>query len=94
MTSEELTQIVTVHQQALVRHEQEMAEIRDLVRLNQEQYGSTQEQFKSLQEEFRLSREQFRERYEFTQEQLNQMTAGLVELRHLVADYIQGRSRD
>ncbi len=73
MTSEELTQLATIHQQAIVRHEQEMADIRALIRLNQEQ---------------------FRDQREFTQEQLNQLTAGLLELRHLVADYIQGRLRN
>ena len=61
MNTEELTQVVTAHQSAISRHEVEVAEIRSLARINQEQ--------------------------------LNQLTAGLLELRNLVADYIQGRSQ-
>jgi len=62
MSTEELTQVVTAHQSALSRHEIEVAEIRALAKLNQEQ--------------------------------LNELTAGLLELRSLVADYIQERSQN
>jgi hypothetical protein len=61
MAPEELTQIATAHQGALTRHDQEIAEIRALARLNQEQ--------------------------------LNQLTAGLLELRILIANDIQWRSQ-
>jgi hypothetical protein len=60
MDADELTPIVTAHQQVLTRHEREMADIRALAKLNQEQ--------------------------------LNQLSAGMLELRNLIADYIQGRS--
>jgi hypothetical protein len=66
MTLEELTQIATAHQSAIARHDTEIAEIRELVKLNQQQLS-------------------------INQEQLNQFTAGMIELRNLVGDYIQAR---
>ncbi|NJP12693.1 MAG: NAD-glutamate dehydrogenase [Leptolyngbyaceae cyanobacterium RU_5_1] len=52
---------LTQHEQAIARHEQEMAEIRAMQQLNQEQ--------------------------------LALLTAGLLDLRNLVSDYLQGRSQ-
>ncbi|MBF2027320.1 MAG: hypothetical protein IGS48_11200 [Oscillatoriales cyanobacterium C42_A2020_001] len=146
MTLEELTQLAAVQQTILTRHDREMAEFRESLRLSSEQHRREMAEFReSLKQqeevrqqfeeqhqremaefressriasdrhqremaEFRESlkqqeeaRKQFEERHQrsveatqrladLNQEQLNQLTAGLLELRILVANYLQGRS--
>lgn len=73
MTLEELTQIATAHQNAIARHDSDIAEIRELVKLNQQQLNQ-------LTTEQQLSRQD-----------INSLTASILDLRNLVGDYIQAR---
>lgn len=75
MTPEELTQLASVHQTILTRHDVEMAEIRAVLASVAQQQEATAHQAA------------------LNQEAIANLTAGLLELRNLVADYIQGRSQ-
>jgi chromosome segregation ATPase len=90
MNTEELTQIVTGHQNAISRHDQEMAEIRATL----QQSANRHQQHEQWQAEHQASIEATQRLLQLNQEQLNTLTAGLLELRHMVADYLQGRSRE
>lgn len=82
MTPEELTQLASVQQTILTRHDQtlnthaqEMAEIRAVLASVAQQQQTTAHQAA------------------INQEAIASLTASIHELRNLVADYIQGRSQ-
>ncbi len=104
MTVEELTAIATAHQSAISRHDQEMAEFRAALRQSSEQHRQEMAEFRQEMAQFRETMQQNSDRHDqkddsiqrladLNQEQLNLLTAGLLALRTLVADYLQGRSQ-
>ncbi len=99
MNTEELTPIVTAHQSAISRHDQEMAAIRATL----QQVATQQVASAARQTTFEERQAAFEERHTahiahmealqaLTQEQLNQFLAGMIELRGLVADHTKGRA--
>lgn len=100
MNTEELTQIATAHQQAITRHEQEMAEIRAILRQSAIQHAQQMEsitaqinsnsaQISSNSAQIdRISAQQA-----LNQQAIAELTASITELRNLVSDYLQGRSQ-
>jgi predicted transcriptional regulator len=79
MTPDELTQLGTVHQNVLTRHEQQMAEIRALL---QQGFAQHQQEMSDIRAQQQLNAQD-----------INELKASIQELRNLVADYIQGRSQ-
>jgi len=101
MNAEELTQIANVHQSVLTRHDQEIAGIRTLMNLSAAQHRDdlntirvvltqiAQQQAINTQAIAQLTAEQ-----QLSRQDITSLTASILELRNLVADYIQGRSQD
>jgi len=106
MNAEELTQIANVHQSVLTRHDQEIAGIRTLMNLSaaqhrddlntiravltqiaQQQAINTQAIAQNQQAIAQLTAEQ-----QLSRQDITSLTASILELRNLVADYIQARS--
>lgn len=96
MNTEELTQITTAHQSAIARHEQwfgeyQAASVVSNDRLNRIEAileATAQQQEANTQAIAQLSAEQ-----QLSRQDINSLTASILELRHLVADYIQSRTR-
>lgn len=87
MNTQELTQIITVHQQAIARHEQwqaeheaRMARIEAILEATAVQQQHNQEAIANLAAQQQLN-----------QEGVADLRASILDLRNLVADYIQGR---
>jgi len=90
MNTEELTQVVTAHQSAIARHSAEMSELRGtLITI-----GQTLERIATQQETNTRQIEANNHQGELNQEAIATLTASILDLRNLVADYIQGRSQD
>lgn len=85
MTLEEITQLTALQQTILSRHDREMAQFRESLQHSDEQRQQDTEAFNS-----RIAATQ--QLANLNQEMLNQLTAGLMELRVLVADYLRGQS--
>ncbi|PZV07962.1 MAG: hypothetical protein DCF22_21105 [Leptolyngbya sp.] len=95
--NQEMAEFRAALRQSSEQHNREMSEFRE----NQEQSSDRHNREMS---EFRENQEQASDRHnrdieaisrlaQLNQEQLNLLTAGLLELRTLVADYLQGRSQ-
>lgn len=81
MNPEDLTQLVTAHQSAIVRGESRLDRIEAALERVAQQQETTQQALAQLTAEQQLSRQD-----------INQLTASLLDLRNIVADYIQSRS--
>jgi hypothetical protein len=100
MNTEELTGIANVHQSILTRHDQEIAGVRTLLNLTASQRRDdmnainqilsrvAQQQEANAQAIANLTAEQ-----QLSRQDINSLTAGILDLRNLVADYIQSRTQ-
>ena len=84
METSELTKIATAHQAAISRHDEEMAEIRAILRQG---FARSEQAIAQHDREMAAIRAQ----QQLNAQALAQFTAGLEELRILVADYLRGR---
>jgi len=81
VNADELTRIATAHQNAISRHDQEMSEIRAILR----EGFARSEQAISRHD---AAIEAIKTQHKLNQQAFAQFTAGLEELRILVANYI------
>ncbi len=91
MNTEELTQIATAHQQAITRHEMEMADIRAILSqgFQQQQAAMAQQQAAMAQHEQEMA--EIRAQQRLNPQDISELKGSIQELRNLVADYIQAR---
>ncbi len=82
MTPEELTQLATAHQSAIARGESRMDRIETIL-----------ERIAVGQEANRQAIAQLTAEQQLSRQDINQLTASILELRHIVSDYIQNRSQ-
>jgi hypothetical protein len=106
MNTEALTNIANVHQSVLTRHDQEIAGVRTLLNLTASQRRDDLNAINQViarvaqQQEVNTQAIARQETHvakmealqALNQEQSNQFTTGMIELRGLVADYLKGRS--
>jgi archaellum component FlaC len=103
MNTEELTHIVTAHQTAITRHDLEMADIRTTLNTVGQRLDKTSERLDKISERLdsvshKLDRvadqqEANARQAAFNQEAIANLTAGILDLRNIVSDYLQGRSQ-
>ncbi|UBF27920.1 hypothetical protein K9N68_08490 [Kovacikia minuta CCNUW1] len=98
MNTEELTQIASAHQSAIARHDQEMAEIRAILREGQarsERALAEHERALAQHDQAIAQHDQemaaIRSQQALIAQNFTNFTAGLEELRILVANYLRGR---
>ncbi len=104
MNTDELTQIATAHQSAISRHDVEMAEIRATLNTVGQRLDAVGERLDTVGErldtiDIKLDRVAEQQEANAQQIALNRediaiLTARILELGNLVADYLQGRSRN
>jgi predicted transcriptional regulator len=102
MNTQELTQIVTVHQQAIARHDQWQAEhearmtrIEAILEATAVQQQLNQDAIANLAAQQQLNQDAIANlaaQQQLNQEGIADLRASILDLRNLVADYIQGRS--
>jgi len=102
MNTDELTQMATAHQNAISRHDMEMAEIRAVLRESadrgtQHEHWLTEHEITIQRIDNTLARTAAQQEANAQQIALNRqdiasLTAGILDLRNLVADYLQGRT--
>lgn len=82
MNTEELTQVVTAHQSAIVRNETRLDRIEGILERVAEQQMVNQQALAQLTAEQKLSRQD-----------INSLTASILDLRNLVADFVKSREQ-
>jgi chromosome segregation ATPase len=91
METSELTKIATAHQAAISRHDEEMAEIRAILRQGFARSEQAIAQHEQAIAQHDREMAAIRAQQQLNAQALAQFTAGLEELRILVADHLRGR---
>jgi UDP-N-acetyl-D-mannosaminuronate dehydrogenase len=89
MNTEELTSMVTAHQNAISRHDQEMAEIRAIFQQSAIRHRDQEERLNRIETILEATAAQQRQ----NAQGITELRASITELRNVVANYIQGRSQ-
>ncbi len=87
MNTDELTQITTAHHNNISRHDVEMAEIRATLNTVAHKLDEVAEQFNQVADQQEAAAQQIA----LNRQDIASLTAGILDLRNLVADYLQER---
>lgn len=93
MNTEELTQIATAHQSAISRHDHEMAEIRAALRQGNEQHNQEMAALRQAHDRHNQEIDAISRQQALNAQGITELKASILELRNIVADYIQERSQ-
>lgn len=96
MNPEELTQVVTAHQSAIVRGESRLDRIEatlERIAVGQEANRQAIAQLIVDQQTTKQNIDQLTAEQRLSRQDINQLTASLLELRNIVSDYIQSRAQ-
>lgn len=89
MNTEELTAIVTAHQNAISRHDQETGDIRAILQQSAIRHRDQEERLTRIETILEATAAQQRQ----NAQGITELRASITELRNVAADYIQGRSQ-
>ena len=106
METQELTQIITAHQQAIARqeqafadaatrHDREIQEIRAILAATAQQQAANAQQIAQNQQAIAQNQQaiaQLSAESQLSRQDINSLTASILELRNLVADYLRSRN--
>lgn len=88
MNTDELTQITTAHHNVISRHDVEMAEIRTTLNTVSHKLDEVADQFNQVAAQQDVNAQQIA----LNRQDIASLSAGILDLRNLVADYLEGRA--
>ncbi len=88
MNTDELTQITTAHHNVISRHDVEMAEIRTTLNTVSHKLDQVGDKLNQVAAQQDVNAHQIA----LNRQDITSLTAGILDLRNLVADYLEGRA--
>ena len=95
MNTDELTQITTAHHNVISRHDVEMAEIRTTLNIVSHKLDEAADQFNQVADQFNqvaAQQDVNAQQIALNRQDIASLSAGILDLRNLAADYLQGRA--